>query len=247
MKTIKRIHKQTSVRALVLATVLMLAALAPTPAQAATTYTVSDDASCTAFLTAIGATGDSLGSCFFYTGTLAATDTLTIAGTYRLRPQGPLVGTNTANFTNNGIVNINSNGGCCGGLYGAGTIDNQGSININAPDSQNYDTINNHGTITLTAAFYNHDTINNFGTIVCLAGGSVQGEGTITGNRIPSSCDGTLPIITASGTKADNTPYTAGTWTNQTVTVHFTCSDTGSGIATCPVDVVLIDKSDRHC
>ena len=42
------------------------------------------------------------------------------------------------------------------------------------------------------------------------------------------------PTITVSATKADNTPYTAGTWTNQDVTVHFTCSDAGSGVASCP-------------
>ena len=47
------------------------------------------------------------------------------------------------------------------------------------------------------------------------------------------------PTITVSATKADNTPYTAGTWTNQTVTVHFTCNDTGSGLASCPDDQVF--------
>lgn len=53
---------------------------------------------------------------------------------------------------------------------------------------------------------------------------------TITGDSAP-------PTISASATKADNTPYTADTWTNQNVTVHFTCGDTGgSGIASCPAD-----------
>ena len=51
--------------------------------------------------------------------------------------------------------------------------------------------------------------------------------------------DTTLPTISASATKADSTAYTAGTWTNQTVTVHFTCSDSGSGIASCPADLVF--------
>jgi CSLREA domain-containing protein len=51
--------------------------------------------------------------------------------------------------------------------------------------------------------------------------------------------DHTPPTITASATKADNTPYTAGTWTNQTVTVHFTCSDSDSGIASCPADQIF--------
>ncbi len=48
--------------------------------------------------------------------------------------------------------------------------------------------------------------------------------------------DTTLPTITATATKADSTLYTADTWTNQTVTVHFTCTDSGSDIASCPAD-----------
>ncbi|MFN8471120.1 MAG: choice-of-anchor Q domain-containing protein [Anaerolineae bacterium] len=56
----------------------------------------------------------------------------------------------------------------------------------------------------------------------------------------PIQIDKTLPTISASAKKADNTTYTAGTWTNQTVTVHFTCADTnGSGVATCPADQVF--------
>jgi hypothetical protein len=48
--------------------------------------------------------------------------------------------------------------------------------------------------------------------------------------------DTTNPTISASAKKADNTAYTAGTWTNQSVTVHYTCADSGSGIASCPAD-----------
>lgn len=51
--------------------------------------------------------------------------------------------------------------------------------------------------------------------------------------------DAAPPTITASATKANSTPYTADTWTNQIVTVHFTCTDTGSGIASCPPDQVF--------
>ena len=43
--------------------------------------------------------------------------------------------------------------------------------------------------------------------------------------------DKTAPTISASAKTADNNPYAAGTWTNQNVTVHFTCSDGGSGLA----------------
>lgn len=49
--------------------------------------------------------------------------------------------------------------------------------------------------------------------------------------------DATAPTITATATNADTTAYTAGTWTDQAVTVHYTCSDGGSGLSgTCPAD-----------
>jgi hypothetical protein len=48
--------------------------------------------------------------------------------------------------------------------------------------------------------------------------------------------DTTPPTITASATAADSTPYIAGEWTNQDVTVHFTCTDSVSGVASCPAD-----------
>ncbi len=59
--------------------------------------------------------------------------------------------------------------------------------------------------------------------------------------------DKTKPTITAAATKADNTPYTSGSWTNQTVTVKFTCTDppgVPSGVSSgvtghCPADLVF--------
>ena len=60
-----------------------------------------------------------------------------------------------------------------------------------------------------------------------------------SGSTLTLIADTTLPTINATATRADNTAYTAGTWTNQTVTVHFTCTDTGSGIASCPADQVF--------
>jgi hypothetical protein len=54
--------------------------------------------------------------------------------------------------------------------------------------------------------------------------------------------DKTNPTINANATKADNTPYLAGTWTNQSVTVTYVCNDNGgSGIAAgaCPADAVF--------
>jgi hypothetical protein len=55
--------------------------------------------------------------------------------------------------------------------------------------------------------------------------------------------DASTPTITASATTPDG-PYTGG-WTNQTVTVHFACSDVGpSGLAgACPDDKVVSDST----
>ena len=44
-----------------------------------------------------------------------------------------------------------------------------------------------------------------------------------------------LPTITASAKNADGSTYVAGTWTKQSVTVHFTCAD-AVGVATCTAD-----------
>lgn len=60
---------------------------------------------------------------------------------------------------------------------------------------------------------------------------AVTGSATVTPDMIG-------PVITAGARKADNSPYTAGAWTNQTVIVDFTCSDNCS-VASCPADVVL--------
>src|SRR5579875_2785190 len=69
---------------------------------------------------------------------------------------------------------------------------------------------------------------------VCDNAGYCTQAGPIAGTTI----DPAAPAITASAT-AGGQPYISGTWTNQTVTVHFTCSDGGSGIQTCPVDTAV--------
>ncbi len=53
--------------------------------------------------------------------------------------------------------------------------------------------------------------------------------------------DKTDPTIVASVMVTGGGSYTSGDWTKQTVTVHFTCSDALSGIASgdCPADVVV--------
>jgi hypothetical protein len=65
------------------------------------------------------------------------------------------------------------------------------------------------------------------------------GAGAGGGKVIVINVDLTPPTITASATKADGSPYTAGTWTNQSVLVHFTCVDALSDIGTCPADPTL--------
>jgi hypothetical protein len=86
-----------------------------------------------------------------------------------------------------------------------------------------------------------------------LSGGGTQSSDTSTGSFTSGACldnagneangvtfapvkvDTTNPVVTTTATKADTTPYGAGTWTNQTVTVAFTCAEVGvvqSGLAT---------------
>jgi hypothetical protein len=56
----------------------------------------------------------------------------------------------------------------------------------------------------------------------------------------PIKIDKTDPVITATAENGDHTAYTAGTWTNQSVTVSFSCSDAGSiksGVASEPLAI----------
>ncbi|MGE5262847.1 MAG: PxKF domain-containing protein [Acidobacteriota bacterium] len=96
--------------------------------------------------------------------------------------------------------------------------DNAGGAGIDSANCTTSTTSSGEGTITLSAICY--DLAQN------------KGNASYT-----VKVDKTAPTISASAKKADNTPYLAGTWTNQTVTVHFTCDDTGgSGVASCPPD-----------
>jgi len=71
-------------------------------------------------------------------------------------------------------------------------------------------------------------------TLTC----SATSGGGISSQSVTIKRDATAPTITASATTADGAPYTAGAWTDQSVTVHYSCSDSGSGLATCPADQV---------
>jgi hypothetical protein len=56
--------------------------------------------------------------------------------------------------------------------------------------------------------------------------------------------DKTAPTITATAKKADTSTYTPGSWTNQSVTVHFTCADALLGIdGSCPADVTVSNSA----
>ncbi len=84
---------------------------------------------------------------------------------------------------------------------------------------------------------------------VTTEGSSQSSTGTCTDNAGNTSSntqtginiDKTNPTIVASATVTGGGSYTSGDWTKQTVTVHFTCSDALSGIASgdCPADVVV--------
>ena len=58
----------------------------------------------------------------------------------------------------------------------------------------------------------------------------------------PIKIDKTAPVISSSAANADASPYVAGTWTNQSVTVSFTCADTGSVQSTIDVNTVAADN-----
>jgi hypothetical protein len=72
-------------------------------------------------------------------------------------------------------------------------------------------TINTEGTTTVS--FHAADNANNVES---------------PANTFVVKIDKTKPVITATATNADNSAYTADTWTNQSVTVSFSCSDSGS-------------------
>ena len=53
------------------------------------------------------------------------------------------------------------------------------------------------------------------------------------GPLTPYKIDRKAPSINAAAQTADSQPYASGTWTNQSVTVSFSCADGGSGVASC--------------
>ncbi|MDQ3745106.1 MAG: hypothetical protein M3444_12050 [Acidobacteriota bacterium] len=62
---------------------------------------------------------------------------------------------------------------------------------------------------------------------VCDGVGHCSAAGPVSGNKV----DKKPPTVTASAALANNSPYSAGAWTNQSVVVSYQCSDGGSGVA----------------
>ncbi|HEU0167019.1 MAG TPA: Ig-like domain repeat protein, partial [Chloroflexota bacterium] len=68
----------------------------------------------------------------------------------------------------------------------------------------------------------------------------IAGNTSAAANSFVVNIDTTAPSISASASTADGQAYASAAWTNQTVTIHFSCADTGgSGIAACPSDQVF--------
>lgn len=205
--------KRKSIVAGLVVVLVLFAVVYPTLVKAAG-YSISSQANCDSFRTSIGAVGSSTSTtCLINSGTLGAADTLTV-GTFILRPQYV---SNPAElvFTNQGTITMNSNPGDWA-YYGAGKVDNQGSLSINWV-STNFSTINNSGTMVINAAFSNYGTINNTGTIQMTCAGSLTGGGTFTGNPVENLCPTSTPTQTATPTETStptNTPTETNTPTN---------------------------------
>ena len=117
-----------------------------------------------------------------------------------------------------------------GAAYAAGTWTNQ-SVRV---DFTCTDGLSGKATDTVTDTTLSAEgvtaSVSNTGTCVDNAGNTAD-----PASFGPVKIDKTKPVVTATATKADSTPYVAGTWSNQSVTVEFTCAEAGSfpsGLAT---------------
>jgi hypothetical protein len=79
------------------------------------------------------------------------------------------------------------------------------------------------------------------------SGSTADLAGNTKSTSLAVKIDEDAPVITASASTPSG-PYVSGTWTNETVTVHFECSDVGqpaSGLdGSCPSDVVRATNTD---
>lgn len=164
----------------------------------------------------------------------------------------PLDGTETITiFAGNGTVGFSGDGGpaTSASLNGPGGLASDAAGNVYFNDGVNFRIrrVDTNGVIATVAGTGQAGSEGDGGaaTSAQIRGGGLafDGSGNLylsdTVNNVIRILDNTPPAISASAIKADATPYAAGTWTNQTVTVHFTCADSGSGVATCPADRVF--------
>lgn len=84
-------------------------------------------------------------------------------------------------------------------------------------------------------------TISTEGTTMISYAATDSGGNVEPSQTVMIKLDTTAPSITASAANADGTAYTTGSWTNQQVTVSFSCSDATSGVApdACPAAVTI--------
>ncbi|MDJ1422443.1 MAG: PxKF domain-containing protein [Candidatus Methanoperedens sp.] len=100
------------------------------------------------------------------------------------------------------------------------------------------DTNPNTQSITLNGTPYTSGTVISEEGKYTLVASATDKAGNSDSKTINFTIDKTPPSITASATTSGN-PYTSGAWTNQDVTVSFTCSDALSGIASCSSPTTL--------
>lgn len=113
------------------------------------------------------------------------------------------------------------------GSYVPGTWTNQSvTVSFTCADDQGTPNsgvdLNTVAGDTLTASGENQ-SVTNTGTCTDKAGNTAE---SVTVSNL--DIDKVKPVITAAAKNAGNTTYIADTWTNQSVTVSFSCSDTGS-------------------
>ena len=83
-------------------------------------------------------------------------------------------------------------------------------------------------------------TIATEGTNQSASGTCIDKAGnTATDTQAGINIDETPPVLKASAATADGKPYVSGTWTNQTVTVTFNCTDSLSGVASVTAPVTI--------
>jgi hypothetical protein len=101
----------------------------------------------------------------------------------------------------------------------------------------------NSGDASFTLTASAESTKDSDGNIVPTVASRIVSDqaGNATTRSVSARIDKTNPTITASAKTEDGQDYTSGTWTNQNVTVRFTCSDALSGIAqgACPDPVTV--------